>query len=188
MSDNLLVQLSASDSSAWHKTFYAYRSHFIAWAIRDYGITDSEAKDAYQETILVFYEMIRKGKIKTLTGDLTTLLFDIGKKHIIDHLRERTRFNLYCSTLTQDNLQEDDFSQSVESLSEQRKSALNSYFDSLSKRDRDFILMCFDKNVSMDDIAQKFGLKNANVAYQKKFKLIEKLTNLSNEAMKKFNT
>jgi DNA-directed RNA polymerase specialized sigma24 family protein len=175
MDDNGLSRLRAGDHAAWRKLNCTYRPGFISWARYAYGITAHEAKDAFQETLIVFDQRLRSGKIRTLSEDLTTLLFDIGKKKIVDMLRARTRRNKRCFCLPLKDLIALETFSAPDETEDPGPGLIRACFETLTSCEKRFLLLCLDDDLDMNDVAAGSGLSNAAVARQRKFKILRKL-------------
>ena len=51
-----------------------------------------DAKDVFQQAVVIFYENIKNGKVTELTSHVKTYLFSIGKNKILELIRQKNRF------------------------------------------------------------------------------------------------
>jgi RNA polymerase sigma factor (sigma-70 family) len=66
-------------------------TEFLSFAKGYFSISRDEAKDFYQEAFYQMYFNIKNGRLKTLTCQLKTYLFAIGKNKIHNELRKNKR-------------------------------------------------------------------------------------------------
>src|SRR5688572_11224706 len=71
-----------------YKIHYPMVAHFI---LSNSGSSD-EAKDIFQETILLFYEKIKEGSL-TLTCQIKTYLYSVARRLWLKKLAEKNRFS-----------------------------------------------------------------------------------------------
>ena len=89
---DLLESIAQGDLSGFETAYVSYRDEFIMWANKNYYCDFDEARDIYQATVIQFYENVRSGKLTTLTSDLKTYLFAIGKNKIREQRQAGQRF------------------------------------------------------------------------------------------------
>src|SRR6476646_9526815 len=70
-----------------------YRQHYpmVAQLVRTNSGSDDEAKDIYQEAIIVFYEKARQPEF-VLTCQVKTYLYAVARRLWLKRLAERNRF------------------------------------------------------------------------------------------------
>lgn len=69
-----------------------HHAEFLDWASwRFYG-APAYFDDAWQEAIVVFYERVQSGRLKTLDCSVKTFLFAVGKKWLLKNERKQKRF------------------------------------------------------------------------------------------------
>ena len=77
--NNIIQRILKGDGSAMEEIYLLYRDEFSIWIMRQQKLSDLDTKDIFQETVITFYENVRKGKIEELTSQLKTYLFGIGR-------------------------------------------------------------------------------------------------------------
>lgn len=75
------------------KLYELYRDPFMGWATRSFSCGEEEAKDIFQEVILVFYENAAEGKINRLKSHIRTYLFGIGRILLLQSYRQAKRLS-----------------------------------------------------------------------------------------------
>ncbi|MDQ4142046.1 MAG: sigma-70 family RNA polymerase sigma factor, partial [Bacteroidota bacterium] len=72
---------------------YLYRLHFpmILHFIQNNNGTDDEAKDIYQESIIVFYEKIKAGTLE-LNCQIKTYLYSVCRRLWLKRLTEKSKY------------------------------------------------------------------------------------------------
>ena len=101
----LIEQLRSGDQELLVKIYAEYKIEFLAYTSR-FSISDEDAVDIYQDSMIVLYENILSGKLTTLTSSVKTYLFAIGKYKIYNTLKVKVSlvdFEDYEFLLAEDN-------------------------------------------------------------------------------------
>ncbi|MGB0930138.1 MAG: RNA polymerase sigma factor [Chitinophagales bacterium] len=91
-----LELIKIGDEQAVIQLYEQHRKEFFLWVKNKYQCTDEEARDSYQESVLVMYNNIKKGKLIKFTSSIKTYLFAIGRNVILYNRRkfQRERSNI----------------------------------------------------------------------------------------------
>lgn len=96
----LINRIRHEDSDNALKEIYInYRDEFLAWAISHYLCETEEAKEAFQQSVVIFYENIIHEKVTEITCEVKTYLFGIGKNKIRELVRKKGKLMLYDEDL-----------------------------------------------------------------------------------------
>ena len=167
-SDNALAQL--------YRRYFPMVLHFVT---TNSGSED-DAKDIYQDVLIVLYEKVRGGSLE-LHCQLKTYLYAVGRRLWLKQLAQRSRFMVRDveTPLTDENVLEQ----------------LDNDLDEHEERDRQFDLMTdsldrlgepcrtllddfYIQHLSMQAITEKFGYTNADNAKTQKYKCLMRLKKL----------
>src|SRR6056297_2665809 len=77
--DQLLKELKQGDTGLLDEVYLENRDAFLNCIAKNFNLKEEDAADIYQDTLIVFYENVRKGKLKQLSVNLQTYLFSVGK-------------------------------------------------------------------------------------------------------------
>ncbi|SFB77053.1 RNA polymerase sigma factor, sigma-70 family [Flexibacter flexilis DSM 6793] len=159
----ILQRIKRGDESALD---YLYRKHYKMMAkmiLRNSG-TEDEAKDIFQDALIVFWEKVISDKL-VLTSKISTFLYSICQNLWRKELDRKSKL----SAEQTDNIDDTDpdlqeriaiVNQCIAMLGDTCKRLLTHYY--------------FDK-LSMSDIAEKMGFANADTAKTKKYKCKQEL-------------
>lgn len=87
---SMIERIKKQDSENGLKEIYSkYRDEFLLWAIRNHSCSMEEAKDVFQQTVIIFYENIVYGKVSEITTKVKTYLFSIGKNKLLELIRKK---------------------------------------------------------------------------------------------------
>ncbi|MBC3786576.1 RNA polymerase sigma factor [Spirosoma utsteinense] len=177
--DELLKGLSTGSDEALTQLYRRYFPMILHFVTTNSGSED-EAKDIYQEALIVLYEKVRSGSFE-LHCLLKTYLYSVSRRLWLKQLAYKNRF-----------LVNDIESQATDSAAVgQMSDDLNDH----EERDRQFDLMAdsldrlgepcrtlledfYIRHSSMQDITEKFGYTNADNAKTQKYKCLMRLKRL----------
>lgn len=155
-----------------------YRQHrnaFLAWARKELGVNEEDAKDAFQEAICVLFEKDRMGGLSSLNGDLRTYLFAIGRNQLLSRLRSQTISGNHSGTYAI-HIQGMAPATAQERMErEEDLEKVRNELENLSPDDRRVLELYYIDRLDMRSIAETMGYKNANVAKKKKCIALKRL-------------
>ena len=150
-----------------YKTQYPMVAHFI---MSNSGSPD-EAKDIFQETVLIFYEKIKDGSL-TLTCQIKTYLYSVCRRLWLKKLAEKNRFSGVIDSENFISL-ENETEQPEET--EEKYAVMERAMNMLGEPCRTLLEDFYINASSMQDITEKFGYTNADNAKNQKYKCLMRL-------------
>ena len=170
----LLEGLAADDKTAV-ETIYKKNYATVQSLVLNNNGTSDDARDIFQEAIIVLYEKAKSGNFE-LNCQIKTYLYSVSRRLWLKRLQQMSRFapdvNGSAETiqveddLDDHNQKNEDFQMmegALQQLGEPCKSLLEAYY--LEKR-------------SMSEIASNFGYTNADNAKNQKYKCLMRLKKL----------
>lgn len=93
MTDNDILHLiKEDDQKVISHVYVKYHDEFIRFVRKSYPqLNIDNAEDAYSECFHALYRNVKMGKLVSLTCDLKTYLFQIGKYKVIDELNRKSK-------------------------------------------------------------------------------------------------
>lgn len=162
--EKIIEQLRSGQSKAAIKELYlAFPSvrHFI----RANGGNDDEAKDVFQDALIVFYKNALQPEFK-LTATANTYLFSICKYMWKDELKKKNKL-VHFEVEKRDEVSSH--------LEEEKKYAeLDKILNSLGEKCKTILSLFYYKKQSLDQIANDLGYKNTDTVKTQKYKCIER--------------
>lgn len=156
-----------------------YRQYFKM--IRHFVLTnngnESDAKDIYHETLMVLIHNAQKEDF-ILRSSLSTLIYAIARRLWLKHLNKHK--NLYPSgDLYHQNfgLKDDDIASYLEEYQEKEKhiEKMQVAMQQLGNPCYQLLKEFYYNHLSMEQIAEKLGYNNADVAKNQKYKCLQRL-------------
>lgn len=159
----ILDKIKRGDESALQ---YLYKKHYrmmLNLVMRNSGSED-EAKDIFQDALIVFWEKVINEKL-TLTSKISTYLYSIcqnlWRKELERKGRHTSEMNDVPDTVDQDK--------------QERIDIVNQCIAQLGESCKQILLYYYYEKLSMQDIAEKMGFANADTAKTKKYKCKQEL-------------
>jgi RNA polymerase sigma factor (sigma-70 family) len=161
--------LKSKDNKAYeilYKFYYPSVKNFIT---KNNG-TEDDAKDIFQETVLVLLEKVPKDDFN-LTSSLKTYIFAISSNLWLKRLRDshkivRTELDIYEKYLTDYEEAETDANQSI------IKRALDA-FKKVTNKCKVLLTAIFYHEKNIETVTKEFGYTNKHNAQNQKFKCLE---------------
>lgn len=129
--------------------------------------SEDEAKDIYQEAIIIFWQKARNDEF-ILTSKISTFIYSICQNLWRKELERKSRL----SGEMQEGKEFNDFDK------QEREKIIAECINSLGETCRKVLMYYYFDNLSMQEIAEKMGFANADTAKTKKYKCKKELDEL----------
>ena len=177
--DELLLGLADGSDDALSQLYRRYFPMVLHFVTSNSGNED-DAKDIYQEALIVLYEKVRSGSLE-LHCQLKTYLYSIGRRLWLKQLAQRSRFVIRdVETPASDEMAIDQLNDDLIDH-EERDRQFTLMADSLGRLGEPCRTLLDDfyiQHLSMQDITEKFGYTNADNAKTQKYKCLMRLKRL----------
>jgi len=174
---DFIIGLKSDNDLALSTLYKKFYPQVLKYIINNNG-SEQEAKDIYQETVLVLYNNVKKTDFE-LNCSLQTYIYAIAKRLWLKQIHKNSL--LYRLT---DSADEDgtltDFNVEVDQHLEKEQQFLqmqNSLME-LGEPCKTLIEDFYINRFSMDEIADKFGYTNSDNAKNQKYKCLQRLKRL----------
>ncbi len=156
--------------------FYrAYRNEFIHWSTKDFSANQEQAKDAFQEAMIDFYQNVISGKLNVLTCSVKTYLFQIGKYKLLNIQKKEQRLTYH------EALQMIDSGDTTIFMEEENKAyteeQIRTTIARLPEDCQKVLKLHYFLEYDMESIARELNYKNADTAKSKKSLCMKRLIN-----------
>jgi RNA polymerase sigma factor (sigma-70 family) len=172
--EELISGLKARNEPALSSLYKSYFPMILNFIQNNSGSYD-EAKDIYQEAVILFYEKIQEGSLE-LSCKIKTYIYSVCRRLWLKRLLEKSKYSGGIEdsekfiAVESDEKAEDDYENNfihmkhtMEQLGEPCKSII-----------QDFYIY----ELSMEEIADKFGYTSADNAKNQKYKCLKRLKKL----------
>lgn len=163
--EQLIDNLKRGDTGCLDEVYLENRDAFLNWIRKSFNLKEEDAADIYQDTLIAFYENIRKGKLERLSANVQTYLFSIGKNLALKRHRSMRMIKKHedALILEVDNV-EDPFSEDVD----ERTMAVKKAFEKMEEPCHSILKRYYYFRQSMAEIAEMMDYKNADTVKSQK--------------------
>ena len=134
--------------------------------------TSYDAREIFQDAVMVFYEMVREGKFESRSS-IATFIYAVSRNIWLKKLRKSTDDSLYFFDTFEGVLYYEESEEAIDS-SNLLKETMGQMCDECKT-----VLKCFYyENLSMKEIKQRFSLGSEQAARTKKHRCLKKLMTL----------
>ncbi|HZY78079.1 MAG TPA: sigma-70 family RNA polymerase sigma factor [Cyclobacteriaceae bacterium] len=165
---SVIEQIRSGARDGLARLYSTYRTEFIGWAVKQFNCPRAAAEDAWQQTIVIFYENVVSGRLQELSSSEKTYLFAIGK----NKLREFNRTQMREQELGEFDTAED---AAPEPLDQQMLEKAVACLDALGEPCRSLLVEFYYHRSSMDQIVARLGYRNEDTAKSQKYKCLVRL-------------
>ncbi|MBC7570368.1 MAG: sigma-70 family RNA polymerase sigma factor [Spirosoma sp.] len=177
--EELLTGLASGSDNALTQLYRRYFPMVLHLVTTNNGNED-DAKDIYQETLVVLYEKVRAGSFD-LHSQLKTYIYAVGRRLWLKQLAQKSRYmvrdiDIDATDATAAGQISDDLVDH-----EERNRQFELMTDSLGRLGepcRTLLEDFYIRHLSMQDITEKFGYTNADNAKTQKYKCLMRLKRL----------
>ncbi len=152
-----------------YKNNYPSIAHFV---LNNSG-TEEEAKDVYQDSVIIFYEKIQNPSFE-LNCLVKTFLYSVARRLWLKKLAEKER---YVGKVTdfEDFLDFSDLEMQEADENELRFEQMEKALDQIGEPCRTILKDFYIHRLSMQDIAEKMGYTGTDNAKTQKYKCLQRL-------------
>lgn len=153
---------------------YLYKEYYpmaLKLVLNNNG-TEEEAKDVYQESIIILHTKIKNGDFE-LSSKLKTFIYSVCRRLWLKKLNHRGRQTENIKDYEDFIPVENDLEQHEEKDKQFNK--MHDALENLGEPCKTIIEDFYIRNMSMQDICEKFGYTNADNAKTQKYKCLQRL-------------
>lgn len=163
---DIFDKICKGDERALEVLYEKYYRMMTQMVIKNSG-TEQEAKDIYQEALVVFWQKAVSGNL-VLTSKISTYIYSICQNLWRKELDRKKRLSS----------EEKDSPEFPTHEKEERAKLINDCISQMGDTCKKVLMYYYFDGMSMQDIADKLGFANTNTAKTKKYKCKQKLDEL----------
>lgn len=162
----IFKRIQGGDEKALELLYKKYYRMMTKLVITNSG-TEDEARDIYQEALIVFWQKARSGNL-VLTSKISTYIYSICQNLWRKELDRKKRLSN----------EEKDSSVSIDMETSEKVKIIAQCMDQLGETCKRVLMYYYFDEMSMQDIAERLGFANTDTAKTKKYKCKKKLDEL----------
>ena len=163
---DLFERIQKGDEKALEFIYKKYYRMMTKLVITNSG-TEEEARDVYQDALVVFWQKARSGNL-VLTSKMSTYIYSVCQNLWRKELDRKKRLSN----------EEKDLSETMDLDGPEREKIIANCMDQLGETCRKVLMYYYFDEMSMQEIADKLGFANTDTAKTKKYKCKQKLDEL----------
>ena len=163
---DLFERIQRGDEKALEFIYKKYYRMMTKLVITNSG-TEEEARDVYQDALVVFWQKARSGNL-VLTSKMSTYIYSVCQNLWRKELDRKKRLSN----------EEKDSSETMDLEGPEREKIIAKCMDQLGETCRKVLMYYYFDEMSMQEIADKLGFANTDTAKTKKYKCKQKLDEL----------
>ena len=163
---DLFERIQTGDEKALEFIYKKYYRMMTKLVITNSG-TEEEARDVYQDALVVFWQKARSGNL-VLTSKMSTYIYSVCQNLWRKELDRKKRLSN----------EEKDLSETMDLDGPEREKIIANCMDQLGETCRKVLMYYYFDEMSMQEIADKLGFANTDTAKTKKYKCKQKLDEL----------
>ncbi len=167
----LLQGLARSDKKAVECIYKAHYNMVQSLIIHNNGSAD-DAKDVFQETMIVLYEKVRAGGFE-LNCQIKTYVYSVSRRLWLKKLQQMNRYSPSLQSVENSVPVEDEIEKHEQIQDEYQ--AMEKAIGSLGEPCRSLLEAYYFQKKNMQEIAASFGYTNADNAKNQKYKCLMRL-------------
>jgi len=162
----IFERIKNGDEKALELIYKKYYRMMTKLVITNSG-TEEEARDVYQDALVVFWQKARSGNL-VMTAKISTYIYSVCQNLWRKELDRKKRFSS----------EEKDSPQTMDMDSPEREKIMAKCLNQLGETCRKVLMYYYFDEMSMKEIAEKLGFANTDTAKTKKYKCKRKLDEL----------
>jgi RNA polymerase sigma factor (sigma-70 family) len=159
-----------NSEDALNKLYTGYFPMVLQFILNNNGDED-DAKDVYQECIIILYNKIKTGEFE-LTSKLKTYIYSVSRRIWLKKLSQQSKKSNNVTEF------EDIAAVEVHEAKDLQFEKMGSALANLGEPCKTIIQDFYINNLSMQDISEKFGYTNTDNAKTQKYKCLQRLKKL----------
>ena len=159
MTDEKVLELIKAGNEKAIEFLYKKHYRMIVKMIMKNSGTEDEAKDIFQDALIVFWEKVKSNKL-VLTSKISTFLYSICQNLWRKELDRKARNS---GEMIEQPTQ-------IEWEKQERVQVIQQCLQSLGETCRRILMLYYFDKMSMTDLAKEMGFANADTAKTKKYK------------------
>jgi RNA polymerase sigma factor (sigma-70 family) len=173
----LIAAISAgNDLNRAIRFIYQQYSQATSSFILYHGGSEQDADDIFQETVVAFIDVVKKGKYR-MESSIKTFLTSIARNYWFNEMKKRDRSG-HRDKVFELGRDKDEADVSEHIAEMEKKRQLRDLVDQLGESCRKVLVLFYYENLSMKEIVDHLPYENEQVVRNKKYKCLQALTGL----------
>jgi RNA polymerase sigma factor (sigma-70 family) len=174
LEDKKKIDRLKNEDGALIELLYKFYFPSVAFYVKQNAGNDEDAKDMFQEAIIVLLQKVRQPDF-VLSSSLKTYLYAIAKNLWLKHLRDNKLVPIADDLQLQINQIEAEINDHEFEVKESKEQQVQNWLQKITPHCRRILKAIFFNQEPMDSLMVKMGWKNKHTAANQKYKCLEQL-------------
>lgn len=172
MHQEIIQEIKNGNLQYLDQIYLDVKPSFLSFVKKNFqGISHQEAEDVYQDSIIDLYKNIQRGLLIEIEISFSAYVIHIGKMKLIKLVEDKQK-----KQLTNIDDVPDIKAENIDNIEWHKVEKLVSFiFGNIDEGCKAILERYYFKNMSMEEIAQELGYKNADVVKSKKNRCINRV-------------
>ena len=180
--ESILQSLAGGDMHVLDQLYDTYRDEFIAWARQKVSTRNrDDLIDAWHDTMIMFYEQVRDGKLKVLTCEVKTFLFLIGYRRLLRAHEKSAKIDLVEEVDANMGMAESINVSFEEDSVGDKETLLKEAIAQLPEQSRQILVQRFIEGKSVSQIMESMGYTSTNAVSVTLSRTLKRLKDIISE-------
>ncbi len=177
-SDSELIMAVSDKTRLNEAILFIYRqySDIVSSFIINYGASEQDADDVFQETVIAFINIVQQGKFR-MEASIKTFLVSVARNIWRNEQKKRMRTDFREQRFESGRAQSEDEINEWINESEKKRQLRDLVFK-LGEPCRKLLMLFYYENLSMREILDHLPYENEQVVRNKKYKCLQQLTEI----------
>jgi RNA polymerase sigma factor (sigma-70 family) len=177
-SDSELIMAIGDKTRLNEAILFIYRqySDIVSSFIINYGASEQDADDVFQETVIAFINIVQQGKFR-MEASIKTFLVSVARNIWRNEQKKRVRTDFREQRFESGRAQSEDEINEWINESEKKRQLRDLVFK-LGEPCRKLLMLFYYENLSMREILDHLPYENEQVVRNKKYKCLQQLTEI----------
>jgi len=163
---SIVNKILAGDIAELDKVYLEVKPKFMSFARKQFpGVPLETLEDVYQDTIIVFYQNIKRGILIEITSSISAYIIQIAKIKLIQHVELEKKDREIKGHFKDSELSPGEYDKKIDQ-------AVKFIFSKMTDSCKQILSLFYYEKKSMDEIAMMLNYKNADTVKSKKSRCI----------------
>ena len=179
--EEIIESIRKGEEKGLRHLYSSFRSEFLYWAQKKFSAQEEEVLDAFQETVVIFYEKVLSGELTNLSSSIKTYLFAIGRNRLYKQSGKEVLGEEMALNQKEANILE---RHDVQFEANEQGKQLIQLVERLQEPCGTILKLYYFAQFSMESIAAHMGYKGSDVAKAQKNRCMKKLREMASPIFK----
>ena len=172
---NRIEKIRSGDLTELDKVYSEIKSQYLSYARRQFpNIEIEELEDIYQDTIIAFYNNIKRGLLTEINSSLSAYIIQIGKIKLIQHTEKQQKNRDIKNNFIENSIHAEEYDKRIDQ-------AVKFIFSKMTDACKQILKLFYFEKKSMDEIALILDYKNGDTVKSKKSRCISSFNSKVNK-------